>query len=167
MGCLVLPGCMGFIYVCVLGFLAVLYAFSVIYCLASHGGLPGFPEVNLTNGWALMIVQILSWIAYRSMAREAQQPWVYWITSICLATWCYCAVTLSLFKISYTGGSEEEALRLGSWIAIGVTSLMFLRFTFSRRNREYYRIVQPKLGKPLFPSAVLLLSFLGMGCWVN
>ena len=146
MGCLVLPGCMGFIFLYILGIVGVWYAIGVIYCLVTQGGLPDLTEVSLTNG-TMMVVQILSWFAYRSMARQIQQPWVYWITSICLAAWCYCAFTANLIKFGYTGASEEDALRIGSWIAIGVSSLMFLRFSLSRRNREYYGIMKPKIAK--------------------
>ena len=84
---------------------------------------------------------ILSWVAYRGMQNRIQRPWVYATTVVCLAGWCWFAFTTNSLTISHAGTPLADQQRIGSWIATFFTALVFLRFTFSRQNLVYFRVV--------------------------
>ena len=137
LGCLFLPGCFGEVVIIIVGLWVVIQAAFWVYSLVNGQPLQwGTVEGNkLTLVW-----WILSAVACRALRTGKRRPWVYWITVLCLAGWCYIAFTGGV-TFDYPGASVADKLRAGSWLAVTPVVLLFLWFTLSRRNLEYFRVV--------------------------
>jgi hypothetical protein len=140
MGCLFLSGScgsFGLIFVCLL---VIAEASSLIYSLIE--GKPYRTSVHFHPNSIHFAHWVLSWVAYQAIKARTRQPWVFLTASACLAVFCYYLFTANMLTFSYPGASEAAQRQVGAWIMVTLASLVFLRFTFSRRNLHYYGLIR-------------------------
>lgn len=124
----------------------VAHALALIWSIATGQPLPLFPIQNAPREWAKLVWFLLSFFAWQAIRAGKRQAWVYWLTLLSLAGWIGLAWTTDSFSVRLGSFTEtpQEAARNGQWLATIVIGLFLAHFTFSRDNRLYYGISQPK-----------------------
>ena len=140
MGCLFFPGCVGKMAVAVCSlWLVILFA---LWFESLLEGRP-MPWIQMISGNELTFVWcMLSLLNYHCIGSGKRRPWVFWLTVICLAGWCYIAFTSGSTKIGYPGASEADQLRAGRWLPTAIVGFVLLRFALSRKNRLYFGLLK-------------------------
>jgi hypothetical protein len=145
-GCLFLPGCLGGVVAVILAISILAHTLALIWAWVNEKALPLFPIQNTPREWAKLVWLLLSFFAWQAMRGGKRQPWVYWLTQVCLAGWIGIAWTTDSLRVQLGPFTETpaEASRNGQWLATIVIGVFLGHFAMSRDNRLYYGISRQK-----------------------
>jgi hypothetical protein len=135
------------------GFGASIFAILIIPALALHfifslysilTGHPAEPATVTATGDPLhLAIAVLSWISFRGMCKGRREKSTHRLAAICLAYWTLTAATSNALTILGPPLSPEHARALGQGVALLVMGTLFVRFTFGRASRIYFRVINP------------------------
>ena len=85
---------------------------------------------------------MLTLLNYHCIRKGKRQPWLYWLTVICIAGWSYIAFTSHGSLLGFSEPRENGQWYRGWWIPSAAYGYMLLRFALSRKNRLYFGLLK-------------------------
>lgn len=135
-GCLAVPSAIGALLLLLAGMDAMT---RVINWVVGAGTVANFPlhlasRELLAWGWSLAC--LLTW---RFILGNVRKPWLYWMIVLCLA---WGVLTTALTIVMNIPVFEQRVTYL-EWVMCSISVVIFVWFSFSRRNRQYYHASRP------------------------
>jgi hypothetical protein len=141
LGCLFFPGCLGSVVFVILALACVAHAAGLIYALVTGEPFKPFPIQQTPREWLKLALIVFSWYACSAIRDGKRRPWVFWISTLALCGWIYFVATSDGARVTFhASDTTEQRIENGRWFTSALFGLVLLRFTLSRKNREYFGV---------------------------